>query len=552
MEASALPASVGLARTRIGLGAPLLRLRSDEQLVSLFRAGNEDAFRAIHDRYRSRMLAYTRQMLAGSPQDPEDAVQEVFVRAYAGLRVNRRELALRAWLYRIAHNRCVDELRRPHPPMLEAVDTLIPSNHDPIAKVEQRDSLRRLIADVQRLPDQQRSALLMRELGGMPYADVSAALGVSVPAVKSLLVRARIGLAQANEARDTACAEIRENLISSHDRGVRTSGLARRHMRDCSNCRQFRSEVRGFSRRFAALTPTLGPIGIIANLLGWGSGGGASASGGAVAGGGAAAASSGAAASAGVLAGGGSHVVTFLAAAIVATGGAVEIQHTLTAPAAHPAHHHRRAAAAKATPPVKVRQPVRVAATKPMAAAQADHHARVHAAPRATVASSTPHPPPPTATPRPTVSRHAPAARHFDPTKSLPLSETMNPDHVINARSQMGSGTVGDGSSPSGSTSSSATVGSDSSSPSNPTGSDATPLDPSRAGTATGTGSPGATGTDPGGSDTGTGTSTGGSTGGGVSGDPAVPPPAGYSTGVPGTSSPPTTGASTSSTGLGK
>ncbi len=76
---------------------------------------------------------------------------------------------------------------------------------DPIEEAEQRESLRRLIADVRRLPDQQRSALLMRELGGMTYVEVAAALNVSVPAVKSLLVRARVGLAQALEARDTAC-----------------------------------------------------------------------------------------------------------------------------------------------------------------------------------------------------------------------------------------------------------------------------------------------------------------------------------------------------------
>ena len=91
----------------------MLRLRSDEQLVSLFRAGNDEAFRVIHDRYRARLLAYARQMLGSSPADPEDAVQEIFVRAYSHLRSNSRELALRAWLYRIAHNRCVDDLRRP-------------------------------------------------------------------------------------------------------------------------------------------------------------------------------------------------------------------------------------------------------------------------------------------------------------------------------------------------------------------------------------------------------------------------------------------------------
>jgi RNA polymerase sigma factor (sigma-70 family) len=316
----------------------------------MFRSGNEDAFRAIHDRYRPRLYAYTRQMLAGSTADAEDAVQEIFVRAYSGLRASRRELALRAWLYRVAHNRCIDELRRPQTvPTEEISASAAGSGPDPVAQTEQRDALRRLIADVRRLPDQQRSALLMRELGGMPYADVSGALGVSVPAVKSLLVRARIGLAQASEARDTACARIREDLIDAHDRGVRTSGLARRHMRDCPDCREFRSEVRGVSRQLAGFVPALGPLGIVAKLLGVGGagGGGAAASSGTVAGGGAAAAT-GAAASAGTFAGAG-HVVTLLAAAVVTAGSALEIQHA----APRIIVHHRHRAAAHAAPPAR-------------------------------------------------------------------------------------------------------------------------------------------------------------------------------------------------------
>jgi RNA polymerase sigma factor (sigma-70 family) len=344
VEASAIPATVGLARPRTAIAAPLLRFRSDEQLVSNFRSGNDEAFRAIHDRYRPRLFAYTRQMLAGSAADAEDAVQEIFVRAYAGLRANHRELALRAWLYRVAHNRCIDELRRPQTLPTEQIPSMAPGNGpDPLAQTEQRDALRRLIADVHRLPDQQRSALLMRELGGMTYADVSGALGVSVPAVKSLLVRARVGLAQASEARDTACARIREDLIESHDRGVRTSGLARRHLRDCPSCRQFRCEVRGVSHQLAAFAPALGPIGLIAKLLGLGSagGGGAAAGGSAVAGGGAAAAT-GAAASAGAIAGAG-HVVTLLAAAVVTAGGAIELQH-IAPPILPHSHHHRIAA----------------------------------------------------------------------------------------------------------------------------------------------------------------------------------------------------------------
>jgi RNA polymerase sigma factor (sigma-70 family) len=411
VEASALPASAGLKRARLGLGAPLLRLRPDEQLVSLFRAGNEDAFRVIHDRYRARMLAYARQMLASSSADAEDAVQEIFVRAYAGLRANRRDLALRAWLYRIAHNRCVDELRRTRPLAVEAVEDLREApGPDPHARVEQREALRRLIVDVQHLPEQQRSALLMRELGGMPYADLAGALGVSVPAVKSLLVRARVGLAQADEARDTACASICEDLVVAHDRGVRASGRARRHMRDCTDCRRFRTEVQGMSRNLGLLIPALGPLAVAAKLIGLGGiGGGGSAAAGsgtgaaaaatataagatgtataggtaiagatagasavagatgtaavtgttAAAAGGtvAATASAGAAISAGASTGamatagaaaGTAHVATLLAATAIAAGGAISIQHAVST--AHPQLRTHHAIALAAVP----------------------------------------------------------------------------------------------------------------------------------------------------------------------------------------------------------
>ncbi len=328
--------------------------------MSLFRYGSEEAFRAIHDRYRQRMFAYTRQMLSGSAVDAEDAVQEIFVRAYSGLRSSNRELALRAWLYRIAHNRCIDELRRPQSVATETIPATVPNaGGDPVARLEQRDALKRLIADVQRLPDQQRSALLMRELAGMTYADVAGALGVSVPAIKSLLVRARVGLAQASEARDTACARIREDLIVAHDRGVRASGLARRHLRDCPHCRQFRSEVRGVSRQLAGFVPALGPIGVIAKVLGIGGGGGAAAGSGAIAGSGATAtaaattaagglAGSGAVVGLGALAGTG-HVVTLLAAAVVTAGGAIELQH-IAPPATPRVHHHHLVARAPSRP----------------------------------------------------------------------------------------------------------------------------------------------------------------------------------------------------------
>jgi RNA polymerase sigma factor (sigma-70 family) len=406
-------------------------------LVSLFRGGSEEAFRAIHDRYRQRMFAYTRQMLSGSAVDAEDAVQEIFVRAYSGLRSSDRELALRAWLYRIAHNRCIDELRRPQSVATETIPPTVPNaGGDPVTRLELRDALKRLIADVQRLPDQQRSALLMRELAGMTYADVAGALGVSVPAVKSLLVRARVGLAQANEARDTACARIREDLIVAHDRGVRASGLARRHLRDCPHCRQFRTDVRGVSRQLAAFVPALGPIGVIAKVLGIGGGGGAAAGGGAIAGSGATATAA-ATSAAGGLAGSGAlvgaiagsgHVVTLLAAAVVTAGGAIELQHISPPPPQRAHHHHAAARQASPSPQAGTSSAATPSAASPSSVSQTSSAPATSSAITAP-ASSASNPLASNGSSTRTGHRRLRASARSQPL-GLPLTETLDPDHL--------------------------------------------------------------------------------------------------------------------------
>jgi len=157
----------------------------------------------------------------------------------------------------------------------------------------------------------------------MSYADLAAALDVTVPAVKSLLVRARIGLVEAAEARDADCEEIRTDLMSSYDRGVKASGRARRHLRMCEGCREYRTALRGIRSSFAALSPVgAGPLAMVgAKLLGFGgAGGGAAAGGSAAAGGGAAAAGGVATVSA-------CKVAAVVCTAALTAGGAVEVRH---------------------------------------------------------------------------------------------------------------------------------------------------------------------------------------------------------------------------------
>jgi RNA polymerase sigma factor (sigma-70 family) len=343
MEASAWRAPAGLGRRPAPI---LLRLRSDDQLVALFRLGNEEAFRAIHDRYCARLLAYARQMLAGSRADAEDALQDVFIRAYHALRADDRPVTLRAWLYRVAHNRCIDHLRRPQQNVVELFEN-VRSLDDPLDEIQRRDDLRRLIADMRRLPEQQRSALLMREMEGLTYAELADALEVTVPAVKSLLVRARMGLVDAQTARDTACVDIRADLAGAHDRGVRASGRARKHLRECAACRDYRAALRGVEQGVAALAPSPS-WGLLAKL--GGIGGSGAAAGGATAGGGAAAGGT-------ALLGGAAtaKVAAMVCCAAIVGGGAVKVSergNAPVAPKAKPAQRSAGAASAAARPQV--------------------------------------------------------------------------------------------------------------------------------------------------------------------------------------------------------
>jgi predicted transcriptional regulator len=241
---------------------------------------------------------------------------------------------VRAWLYRVAHNRCIDHLRRAGPAAVEVIDGAAPDLRDPLADAERREELRRLLEDVRRLPVHQRSALVMRELEGLSYTELSDALGVSVAAVKSLLVRARMGLAEAVEARESSCADIRRDVALAVDNGGRTPSRARRHMRDCEGCRAYRGELHAVRRRFAALTPSLGPLGLLAKLTG----GSAVALGGSAATGGGAASVGGGAIAGGVVSVSAGKVAAIVcAAAVVTAEGAIEVKRQLASSAGAPA-----------------------------------------------------------------------------------------------------------------------------------------------------------------------------------------------------------------------
>ena len=178
------------------------RTASDEQLVGLVRAGDDRAFDAIHDRYEARLQAYARQLLGGAHHDAEEVVQDAFVRALRALRSDEREMALKAWLYTIVRNRALDVLRRPvrttdiepHAPML------CDAGADPCEHFVRGEELDAMIAGLKGLPERQRTALVLHEMGGASHHTIARRLDVTTGGSKALVSRARAGLAQARAA----------------------------------------------------------------------------------------------------------------------------------------------------------------------------------------------------------------------------------------------------------------------------------------------------------------------------------------------------------------
>jgi RNA polymerase sigma factor (sigma-70 family) len=345
VEASAL--STAAQRGLLTRRSPLLKMKGDEQLIALVRSGNSGAFDVIVDRYQGRLLGFCRQMV-GSTEDAEDVLQEVFVNAYKAMMADNREINLRPWLYRIARNRSLNHLRKPKADCQESMD-MVPmvSAGSTAEKVQNREEFRQLLTDVSKLPETQRAALMLREIDAMSYEEIAEAMETTVPSVKSLLVRARISLAEASQARMLTCGEVKVELAEAAEGLTKVSGPVRKHVRDCEGCADFRKQLRSDSKVLAMIMP-IGPIlalkAAVAAKIGFGGAGtagtaaggaaGTAASGAAVGGAGvagAAAGTAGAASGIGALTSAvGFKAVAGVVTAAVLTAGAVEVRRSIT------------------------------------------------------------------------------------------------------------------------------------------------------------------------------------------------------------------------------
>src|SRR5438270_7284598 len=202
MEVSALKYRGGLG---LHARSPMLRLQSDERLIAFVRRGNVAAFEVLISRYETRLLAFCRHLL-GSREDAEDVLQEVLSAAFKAIIADDRPIKVRPWLYRIARNRSLNHLRRNQAIGVDSMDIHFSDNGASTAdKVHDREEFRLLLGDIQTLPETQRTALVLREMDAMSYEQIAETMETTVPSVKSLLVRARVSLAAAAEARLFSC-----------------------------------------------------------------------------------------------------------------------------------------------------------------------------------------------------------------------------------------------------------------------------------------------------------------------------------------------------------
>ena len=122
--------------------------------------------------------------------------------------------------------------------------------------MHEREEFRLLVGDIHGLPETQRTALVLREMDALSYEQIAEAMETTVPSVKSLLVRARVSLAEAAEARMLTCEEVRIELGEVAEGLRRRPGaLVRRHLRACERCSNFKGQLGETSKALAAILP---------------------------------------------------------------------------------------------------------------------------------------------------------------------------------------------------------------------------------------------------------------------------------------------------------
>lgn len=174
----------------------------DFQIIQAVLKGDREAYAELIRAHHARILSLCLSMLLDR-SEADDAAQEVFVKAFASLYQYKQDLSFQAWLYRIASNHCLDLLRKKKRQKTDSLDSLLEQKGDHLEDLaartadlgrrieEKEEKVQLALRVLSYVSPEQRQILILRELDGLSYEEISAVLHCSLDAVKARLKRAR-------------------------------------------------------------------------------------------------------------------------------------------------------------------------------------------------------------------------------------------------------------------------------------------------------------------------------------------------------------------------
>jgi RNA polymerase sigma factor (sigma-70 family) len=177
---------------------------SEQELIKGLQEGNEESFRWLVDHFQAPIYN-TILGIVQSPVDAEDLAQDVFIQVFRSIDQFKGGSKLSTWIYRIATTKSIDFLRSKKSKKRFAFfqrlgtpgedrDLEIPEFHHPGVVAEQKEHAAQLFRAIAQLPDNQKTAFILTRLEQLPHATVGEIMQISIPAVESLLHRARVNL----------------------------------------------------------------------------------------------------------------------------------------------------------------------------------------------------------------------------------------------------------------------------------------------------------------------------------------------------------------------
>lgn len=203
--------------------ARLWSVQTDAMLCRAGRRGNENAFEELYRRHHRQLSAFVFHLLGGRHrrEDTEEIVQDAFTRAFAAVRERGFSGSFRQWLFVIARNRAIDQVRGERLELIPletdglAETPRAPAAEEPPAAVERRADLEWLVTAISELPERQRSALLLRELGGLSHDEIARAIEASPGSVRQLISRGRDNVRSAAGTDPAASSSLRRGLLDA-------------------------------------------------------------------------------------------------------------------------------------------------------------------------------------------------------------------------------------------------------------------------------------------------------------------------------------------------